>query len=111
MGLFLAMYLGVGLLFAVIAIPLMLRLVGPNEWYGFRVPKTLADPVVWYEVNAYSGIQLFRVGQITAITALILYLIPGMSLGVYNLLCATVLLVGLAISVIASFHYLYSVTR
>jgi uncharacterized membrane protein len=39
----------------VVALPLALRLVRPNAWYGFRTPETLANPELWYSVNAFSG--------------------------------------------------------
>jgi len=30
----------------------------PNPWLGFRVPATLADPAVWYQVNLKAGLTL-----------------------------------------------------
>jgi hypothetical protein len=37
------LYIGIGALFVVLAVPLTRRLVGPNHWYRFRVPQTLND--------------------------------------------------------------------
>jgi len=38
-------------------VPLALRLVPPNGWYGFRLPGALIDVQSWYEVNALGGKQ------------------------------------------------------
>jgi len=52
----------VGLLFVGISIPLIQGHVPPNRYYGFRTPKTLSDPVIWYEVNRASGRDLLLAG-------------------------------------------------
>src|SRR6266566_9417400 len=41
--------------FALLAIPLMLRKVPRNVIYGYRTRATLSDDFVWYEANAYFG--------------------------------------------------------
>ena len=51
---------GIGLIVA--GYPLMIRRVPPNHWYGFRVPKTLRDPYVWYEANHVAGRDLLLAG-------------------------------------------------
>ena len=51
-----------GLLFIALAVPLMLRKVGPNGLYGLRVPATFQDESVWYDANAASGRDLAIVG-------------------------------------------------
>lgn len=38
-------------------LPLLLRLVPPNRWYGFRLPGAQLDPKLWYELNALGGRQ------------------------------------------------------
>jgi hypothetical protein len=40
---------------ALFSIPLILRKVPPNRFYGFRTPATLSSPEIWYPVNAFSG--------------------------------------------------------
>jgi hypothetical protein len=42
-------------LIALIAVPLVLRKVGPNRWYGLRTAATLADRALWYDANAWAG--------------------------------------------------------
>lgn len=45
-------------MFLVVAIPLVLRLVPPNPIYGVRTPATMADPGLWYRVNATTGLAV-----------------------------------------------------
>src|SRR5512147_1357328 len=41
-----------------ISLPLVLKLVPPNRWYGFRTRKTLSNPEIWYEANYKGGVGL-----------------------------------------------------
>lgn len=43
------------LIIAVVAVPLILRKIPPNGFYGFRTAKTLGDRTIWFEANAYAG--------------------------------------------------------
>lgn len=45
-------------LIAVFSIPLALRLIPPNRFYGIRTALTLADRDVWYKVNRFAGFAL-----------------------------------------------------
>jgi uncharacterized membrane protein len=49
--------------------PLMTRRVRPNHWYGFRVPKTLRDPNIWYEANHVAGRDLMLAGLVVLFAA------------------------------------------
>jgi uncharacterized membrane protein len=95
-----------GAVMAAIAIPMVQRRIPPNPFYGFRVPKSLKNPVVWYEINAYSGRRLLVVGLVVAIIAPLLYLIPGLDIDTYAVIIAGVLGVGLTIALVWSFIYL-----
>ena len=57
----LLMHVSAGLLMASLAVPLMRRKVGPNALYGFRVRRTLEDPAIWYDANAFAGRCLFYI--------------------------------------------------
>ncbi len=46
------------LLMIVVAAPMALRKVPPNGLYGFRTPKTMSDPRVWYDANQRAGINM-----------------------------------------------------
>ncbi len=65
------------LLTAVLAIPLILRGVPPNIWYGFRTSKTLSDQRIWYEANATSGRYLLVASMMSlALGAGLIWLAP-----------------------------------
>lgn len=59
-----------GILFSVLAIPLIRRKVRMNSWYGIRIPKTMQSESVWFEVNAIMGRFLFTFGLLIAVVAL-----------------------------------------
>lgn len=52
------------LLLMALAIPLWMRRVPPNRFYGVRTRATLADETTWYDVNARSGQDLLVAGVI-----------------------------------------------
>jgi len=60
-----------GLLVIVFAIPLILRRVPPNGFYGLRVPATYRDEQVWYDANAASGRDLVVFGICSIAAALL----------------------------------------
>lgn len=51
---------GFGALLAASGIPLALRKVPMNRWYGVRLPESYASEGAWYDINAYGG-RLFLV--------------------------------------------------
>ncbi len=107
MRLLVIVYVVNGLIMVGLAVPLIQRRVGPNRWYGFRVPATLADPDVWFAANSYSGRLLLRLGVIVALTAIGLALVPGIDENGYVLGCTGVLLGGLIFITALSFRYLH----
>uniref|UniRef100_B8HSP3 SdpI/YhfL protein family n=1 Tax=Cyanothece sp. (strain PCC 7425 / ATCC 29141) TaxID=395961 RepID=B8HSP3_CYAP4 len=42
-------------LFMLFALPLILGLIPPNQFYGVRTKKTLASSQIWYKANRYGG--------------------------------------------------------
>lgn len=92
-----------GILFSVLAIPLIRKKVKINSWYGIRVPKTMESEAVWYEVNAVVGRYIFFFGIL--ISVLTLYFIMNPTdpeyLMVYTLL--VILITGSVIMVIMSY--------
>jgi uncharacterized membrane protein len=97
-----------GLLLAAVSVPLIRGNIGPNPFYGFRVPKTLADPAIWYPVNAYAARRLLVVGIATILLATALYFVPGIRIDTYAWSVAAVALGGLLISIVQSFYYLHT---
>jgi uncharacterized membrane protein len=63
------LFAALGLLLIVIGRPLARRRIGPNRWYGLRVPATFADEKVWYEANAAMGRDLIALGVLLAVLA------------------------------------------
>jgi uncharacterized membrane protein len=82
-----------GLLFALIGWPLAAGRIGPNRWYGLRVPATFADRQVWYDANALTGRDLMALGILVLLVSLLL---PRLHLPeeVYAGVCAAVLGLG-----------------
>lgn len=60
----------VGLVLIGISIPLIMRKVPPNSFYGCRTRKTLSDPKIWYEANHVSGIDFCISGLIVLVSSL-----------------------------------------
>jgi hypothetical protein len=101
----LALYILVGLLLVGLSLPLIYRIVPPNYWYGFRVRRTLKSKEVWYPANEYAARRLLWVGIATVVAAVTLFpLLTDIS--VYATALVSVLLVGLALSVIQSLLFL-----
>ncbi len=55
-------YVITGIVFIVISIPTILEKVPPNNWYGFRIAKTLSDERIWYAANRVMGIDMLLAG-------------------------------------------------
>lgn len=94
MALSVIMHVLVGALLIAISIPLARRQVAPNPTYGLRTRATLADPEVWYEVNASSGRDMVRVGAAVVVLALVLALVPGITENQHLIACEAALLGG-----------------
>ena len=46
---------GFGGLLAVLSLPLVLRMVPMNRFYGIRIPKAFVSDSNWYAINAHGG--------------------------------------------------------
>jgi uncharacterized membrane protein len=57
---------------ALAGVPLILKLIPPNDVFGMRTPRALAHKEIWYEVNRFAGWALVAAAGLTAL-ALILY--------------------------------------
>jgi hypothetical protein len=105
------MYVAMGLLLSALAIPLIMRKIGPNPIYGFRVKQTLEDPKIWYEVNAVAGKGLFVDGLIVVIASVILAAVPGISVDRYALSVTALFFVALGITLAVSVRELRRCVR
>jgi SdpI/YfhL protein family len=104
-------YVIVGLVMIALAVPLIRRQVKPNFFYGYRMPLVLANPDLWYAVNAYFGRLLAGTGVLVVVVALGLYLFAGLNLKDYTTDCAAVLLIGLFVTLGLSWRYMLSLSR
>jgi uncharacterized membrane protein len=64
-----------GLLLVALGIPLWLRRVPRNAFYGVRFASTLSDDRIWYEINARCGRDLVAIGAgyLALLTAALLF--------------------------------------
>ncbi|MBN2084186.1 MAG: SdpI family protein [Anaerolineales bacterium] len=95
-----------GLLLILLSIPLILRKIRPNPWYGFRIRWTLEDPELWYSVNAYTGKWLVFVGLCAILGAIGLALIPEISLDAYAFGNLGIFAASFILSIIQSMRFL-----
>ncbi len=73
MGMMTLTYGLMGLLVVALCVPMMYDKIPPNSFYGFRTPRTLSDPNVWYPANRVAGRNLALAGLIVIITALVVF--------------------------------------
>jgi uncharacterized membrane protein len=105
---FMIMFVCAGVLISGMSVPLILRRVKPNRWYGFRTPRTLSDDRMWYEANAYSGRLSLGLGAILVFGSAGLRFVPGIgtSVATYCTVCTVLFTVGLLAVVALSFRHL-----
>lgn len=63
------MFLAAGLVVTLLGIPLKQRRIGPNPWYGLRLPATAASESVWYDANEATGRDFVHLGIIQLVIA------------------------------------------
>ena len=106
MTLLLILFLASGGAMVGMSIPLIRYKVPPNHWYGFRVPQTLANPDVWYAVNAYSAWRFLWLGVGMMLVAVVAYFVPGLDIAWYGSVVGIVVAIGLLVSIVQCFRYL-----
>ena len=100
-----------GLLLAGLSVPLILRKVPPNVWYGFRIRLTLDDPEIWYPVNAWAGRRMLLTGLVAAVAGLAGLLVPGHMLRFYSLALAVLLIVSVSLVLVFGIRYARHLNR
>ena len=82
-------------LVAVAGVPLILKLIPPNDIYGVRTERALSRAEIWYEVNRFAGWALVIAA---GFTALLLMIWSGTMLKpAYRQILALLLPLGLAV--------------
>ena len=62
-------FAGIGIASIAVSIPMILRRVPMNRWYGVRTRKAYASEEAWYEINAFGGKAFFLFGLLLAAVA------------------------------------------
>ena len=65
-----------GALFILISIPLVMKKVPANNFYGFRISKALESEENWYEINRYGGRQLIRWSILLVVIGVLYFTFP-----------------------------------
>lgn len=95
-----------GLVLAAVCVPLILGLIPPNAFYGFRVRKTIENPEIWYPVNKYGGKRMFLASLLLVAAAIGYRYIPDLSVDVYSFAVLITWVVVFAIAIVSSFRYM-----
>ena len=87
----------VGLVLIGIGIPLVMRKVPPNLFYGCRTRKTLSEPKIWYEANHISGRDFCISGALVFVVSMFMLLFgKNMNADYAVITLVTVLLLSMA---------------
>ncbi|HUA78454.1 MAG TPA: SdpI family protein [Acetobacteraceae bacterium] len=66
------LFIGLPALIFVLGVPLALRLVPPNRFYGFRTSTTFSSLDAWYQINYATGLAMIAAGIAGGLFALVL---------------------------------------
>jgi uncharacterized membrane protein len=67
-----ALFIVTPALMLVLGIPLALKLVPPNRFYGFRTSTTFSSPEAWYQINFATGLAMIGAGVVSGLLGLLL---------------------------------------
>jgi hypothetical protein len=66
-----SLFVGLPAVMFVLGIPLAMKLVPPNQFYGFRTSVTFSSPEAWYQINFAAGLALITSGIVAGLLALL----------------------------------------
>jgi uncharacterized membrane protein len=52
---------------ALVSIPLILKIVPPNRWYGLRTRQTLSNQELWFRANSFAGWAFFVAAVVSSV--------------------------------------------
>ena len=89
------------------AIPMALSKMKPNRYYGFRTPKTLSSPTIWYAANRACG-QYMIIASAVSLVFNLSYWLPHRDLPIPALVLpmAAATVIPMLVSVVASMRFL-----
>jgi uncharacterized membrane protein len=61
------------IIMAAMALPMVFGKVPPNPIYGFRTPKTLSSPDIWYQANRIAGWWMIAAAALAMAFNLVLF--------------------------------------
>ena len=97
--------LACNVLFALVALPLALRKIPRNRFYGYRTRATLSDDFVWYEANAYFGRSFLVASLVTCVGAVFLYRSSGLGPATYLQVSLAVLVAPALVAALLTSRY------
>lgn len=66
------LFFGLPVLTFVLGVPLALKLIPPNRFYGFRTRKAFSSLEAWYRINCATGLALIAAGAVGGLAVLLL---------------------------------------
>jgi uncharacterized membrane protein len=69
-----AFYIFLGLVLVLVDIPLYFKLIGPNQFYGLKIPKAYQSEKNWYDLNKYCAKQGIMWGSFIVLLGLCCFL-------------------------------------
>ncbi len=106
MALYLVRYL-LPALMVLFALPMVLGKIPPNPIYGFRTPKTLSSPDIWYPANRIAGWFMVAAGALVFCFNLLLWKIhPDWPLEILGIWMGGVSFAAVLLAPVASLIYL-----
>lgn len=67
-----AIFVGLPVLIFAVGVPLALRWVPPNRFYGFRTSTTFSSLGAWYQINFATGLALMAAGAVAGLLVILL---------------------------------------
>ena len=97
----------VGVIEILLGLPLLYEKIKPNRFYGFRLPKTVNNEDIWYNINKYTAKDMIISGIVIIIGMLILLLFKSsVSLSQIVLIGTILIVITLIIFFIRGLNYL-----
>jgi len=87
------------------SLPLVQGKVGPNPWYGVRLPETMDNKDLWYKANKYGGTLMLAVGVLILAVTLGLYFVPHIAALTYQESAGTVTTFGILIAAFLIYRF------
>ena len=66
------LFFGLPAMTFVLGVPLAMRLVPPNRFYGFRTATTYSSLEAWYQINFATGLAMIAAGAVGGFIVLLL---------------------------------------